>query len=296
LAAVVMIAYRTLTGTRQVILSMLIVTVMSLLSSRGDFRFPVRLVATGMLLIPLSVVGFAAATTVRDYWDFSRKAGHYLRPSEFVDAYVANNDAPQSFRRLLFPLFFRLNGTDAVAIILSDTGVDLERFVSPSNDLKSFINVVMPGTPFPQAYEPSKTFLVVYRNYPMEYLSAFYATTMWTLWGYVYAEFGWWPGLEAVFAIGLLLAVVYGLFLRWHSGYAPYAQVWWLLSGYAVYNSFGFDTDAATSLYQLMAFVDTLILLTLFKRWGEARRRGRTRTTPRRRAVLAVGPRLKARA
>jgi hypothetical protein len=121
-----------------------------------------------------------------------------------------------------------------------------------------------PGTPFPESYEASKTFLVIYRNYPLVFLQAFYATTMWTLWGYVYAEFGWWPGLVAVFVIGVLLALGYDLLLRWRSPYAPYAHIWWLQCSFALYNSFGFATDAATSIYVLMPFLVTLAILTLF--------------------------------
>jgi hypothetical protein len=298
LAAAVLVAtvYRTVTGTRQIILMLSLVLAMSLIAARGDFRIPGRFITLGLILAPLSLVAFGAATQVRAYWDMSQRQGHLLRPGEFIAAMLEADDSgrdQESLLSKLYPIFFRLNGLDPAAIILSDTGTDTHTYVNPANDVKSFVNVIVPGTPFPEAVEPSKTFLVVYRGYPREYLNYYYVTTMWTLWGYTYADFGWWGGMAALFLIGGILSVGYCLLTRWHSPYAPFYRLWWLLSAYYLYASFGYDTDLATSVEVLLPLCTTLAVLTLLTKWSRAPRRRRRAVVPARHlpAMAAAGAR-----
>lgn len=258
------IVYRALSGSRAAMFTVLLTLLIIAVNLRGDFRIPARTLLLLMIACLVSILAFPVATFARTYWDLSARYGRYLSPAEF--ARVAGQYSPDGVifsSNFVYGLFFRLNGLDPLAVIVKGDAVELEKYVSLRNDLQSFINVAVPGTPFPDALERSKTFLVIYRDYPPEYLKQHYVTTMWTLWGDAMAHFRFAGGLLAMLMIGIFLSVVFHLLWRWRSQYALFLQVWWLLTVYYAICSFGFDTTAATSLYLLLPIVVILTALRL---------------------------------
>ena len=87
------------------------------------------------------------------------------------------------------------------------------------NELKSIINMVVPGRPFPEVILTAQSFMVVFNVVP-KYLyteQGLYTTGVWYLPGLVYAHFGYFFALPAGMALGFGWTRIYRIscFLQW---------------------------------------------------------------------------------
>lgn len=260
----VVVAYWTLGGSRQAFLTLLVLCLAISLDRFGDFKISRRAFVIVFLGGIASVMAYPVATTIREYWNYSERGGHYLSWAEFKAAEEEMGNAVRT-SGLPFLIGSRLNGLDPIAVIAAGHSTDKARYVSVKNDIESFINIVVPGTPFPEARERSKTFLIVYRGYPKEYLDQFYVTSMWTLWGDSYALFGFYGGLVWMFVLSAGVTMAFSIVSRRARPTSGYFRLLFLNMIYYLTLSFGLDTVGATAVYLAIPLTLTLLALGAFR-------------------------------
>ncbi|MEO8033374.1 MAG: hypothetical protein ABI837_03005 [Acidobacteriota bacterium] len=262
-ATVGVLLHETLVGSRQAVLVALLIGLAVLFDCRGDFFFRRRALLTLAAAALGCVFTFPAATIVRDYWNLSKSAGHNLSWSEFRDI----ESQPSAARpNMIKVLALRLNGLDPIFAVSSGHVVERDKYISVPIVLKSFVNVVVPGTPWPEARELSKTFLITYEGYPPEFLDYFYVTCMYTVWGDSWAMFGFAKGLLAMMVLGGVLAIVFSVLTRRRRRSSVFWRVAFIYMIYAVTVSFGMDTVGATAVYLALPLFVAMKLSGVYRR------------------------------
>lgn len=240
------VLYKTMVGSRSAVLVVVIQGMILASLHRGLFRVPWKFIRWALVLGGVSVAFWMVASRARFYWQAREELGHAPTAQEFKvfmeEAEVAR----------LPIIFVRLSGYDPTLLIINDRGRDVGEYISLKKDLQSFVNLMLPGDPFPDAYETSKTFIIVYRGYPLEYIQRFYYTSMYTLFGVSYAHFGYGLGLLFTFVCAYLSGLLMQSLSLSRSPYADYWRFWWAMTAYYLLISYGLDTTASWSAYLII--------------------------------------------
>jgi len=257
--AILIVVHKTLVGSRAGLFVLLMLFFVIMLDRFGDFRLSRRAVTIVFVAAAGTLIAFPVATIVRDYWLLSSRVSYRLSLAEFWRDRAAGEGGHDP-TPLLRSFFARLNGLDPVATIATGHSRDYEQYVSLTNDVKSFINIITPGTPFPEALERSKTFAIVYRGYPEVYLQNTYVTWMWTIWGDCYGLFGFSGGLLWMLFLCALFSAGFAVLARIRLRGSTYVRVSYLFFTYTFVTSFGLDTFAADMVYYLLPLFVVLAL------------------------------------
>jgi hypothetical protein len=259
----VVVAHRTLVGSRQALLTILLFGAATLFDRFGDFVVARRALIIVSFAVLGSLITFPIATAVRDYWNVASRAGHYPTWSEFRDL---RDQLDRTRDSSLVAISRRLNGLDPIVAVASGHVIDKEKYISVPIVLKSFVNVVVPGTPWPEAREMSKTFLVAYLGYPVEYLDSYYVTTMWTLWGDSWAMFGTFGGLVWMFGLGAIVSTGFVWLTRRRRRATAFWRILFIYMIYVLTVSFGLDTVGASAIYMALPLLVTMTLAGTYRK------------------------------
>jgi hypothetical protein len=261
----IIVVHRTLSGARSSVLVVLMLSLVIMLDRHGDFRVSWRALKIVIAAALSMILVFPLATIARDYWAYASGAGKFVSPSAFVRQ--IDKGRPRQTIDYFYTVAARLNGLDPIATIVAGHGNDVKKYVNLRNDVESFINIIVPGTPFPAAIEMSKTFLIIYRGYPERYLEQRYVTSMWMLWGDCYAMFGFVGGLVWMFFICAIFAAGFALLVRSRFQGSVFFRDLYLFFTYSLVVSFGLDTFGATAVYYLIPVVVVLAICGVFNRY-----------------------------
>jgi hypothetical protein len=249
-------------GARSTIYVVVLFVLMLLFIKKGNFRVGRSAIILTILAILASMLAFSIITNVREYWKMGATLEHYPSIEEFIQAAKGGETgSTDQFKDLIYPVLYRLNGLDSLVIVTSCNREDASLYINLVNEFKSFVNIITPGDPFPGIRETSKMFLVAYKDVPIEYLDSYYVTSMYTLWGIFYADFGYIGGLLATGAFMFFVAGVYQWLSRLKTCFNIYWRLWWLIFADSVILSFGLDRIFAQAIYRLIPGVLLLAIL-----------------------------------
>lgn len=252
-----------LTGSRSAIFYAGLFVLQYFLVKEGDFKMGRRLFAglAGAALVAALV--FPVASEARFFWSNAFTAGFETEEAKAsLWESVSKWQDPVTY---LAP-FLRLDLFGVVLLIVDGPEsplIDPAPHLGPVHDFKAFVNIIMPGEPFPGVLESSLTFNLIYLGIPAYYFSEFNrVTTSWTMWGLAYAWAGFAGGLILLFFWAAACTFLYRLLIAWSTGpFSIYFAVWAFTKLATQLDTFGFDMSMAYVVYDLMAFVPAALLL-----------------------------------
>jgi hypothetical protein len=255
-----------LLGSRSAVFYIGLLFIQILLVIRGDFRLSMRLLRVLIWTTLLAVVLFPVATRARRFRAELFQTGDRLMLSD-VQREVATSVTVADMGALLTPIFQRLNYLDPLVYVMdapSSVTLEARHYMSFRHSLKSFINIVTPGTPFPEVWwEGANVFGIVYLQNPREFFEEVQGFTAGlSLWGLCFVVFGWLGSLSALFGIGGISGYVYGRIPFVVPGWlVPYLQVWVFVRLLGLLDGFGFDSWLAGVVYEVVPLCLLLIFL-----------------------------------
>ena len=270
LSIAIILLVGTLSGSRSALLSLFFYLLIILTNKKGNFLVGRRAAIFVGLAMLVSLLVFPLATGVRNYWNMTGRLEHHEGSfiEEIIRAATSGVDtgSTDQFKSLIYPVLYRLNGLDSLVVITSYNWECASLYINLVNEFKSFLNIIIPGNLFPAIKETSRMFLFVYQGVPITFLDFYYVTSMYTLWGICYANFGYFFGLLAIAAFMFLVAGVYQRATRLKTRFNTYWQVWCLLFAFNLIQSFGLDRSFAYAIYWLIPGVLWLAILARLSR------------------------------
>lgn len=101
--------------------------------------------------------------------------------------------------QLIAPILDRLGDIDyPVSVIALPEDTENSKYMTLSYNIKSFLNMMVPGTIFPEAkLSTARTMPIIFRSIDEAHQmdNEFYNNETWTAWGIAHANFGWGGGL-----------------------------------------------------------------------------------------------------
>jgi hypothetical protein len=254
LSIVMLLLESTLGGSRSALFNPLIFVFMIQTIKKGNFSLGHKRILIIIITLTISVIIYPIASGLREYWIRASRLKNYPDIYTFVqfagEGYHGSNDL---FLDMIYPVLARMNILDPIVSIMSSNREDANVYVNLSNELKSFVNIITPGDPFPKTIETSKVFLVVYKGYTLEHLDIYYTSCMYSLWGICYALFGSIGGIVAIFSIMFFVASAYQWLRRLKTRFSTYWQLLLLYCIYTLILSYGFSSTLSTAVYLLIS-------------------------------------------
>ncbi|KJR99401.1 MAG: hypothetical protein VR68_09175 [Peptococcaceae bacterium BRH_c4a] len=208
------------------------------LSRERDFKVNVKKITMIMLpLFILAVLSFNVAKQLRQNW-----MDTIDQEITFESIYENLGEKDRfSYLDVLTPLH-RLQGIDPLINIINEKGINVDKYINLTNEIKSFMNLVLPGKPF-RVPLTSQSYVIVYGSMDESlYLDyGVYTTYIFTMWGLYYALFGAFGGLLGMFFFMLTVTAMYNVFANWNSKYRIFLMFLCIYAAYWNFISFGFD-------------------------------------------------------
>jgi hypothetical protein len=187
---------------------------------------------------------------------------------------IGENDKNVAFPRFLSHIFDRLGLIDIPVgvVALGHIGVEKrEKYFSIPYAFKSFVNNIVPGSPFPEVkYMSSNTLAVVYRGMSEGYIEENFQSDVMTFWGAAFNYHGWYGGIFFSFVLSFLAVASIYLFKFLGTSFAfVLIPVWsWMgIIGFYLMNSYDYYlTIIVLFIIEISSFsVMTFIFLQLMK-------------------------------
>jgi hypothetical protein len=234
---IIFVFSRILLGSRSALYIIIVYWFMFKITNEGNLKIERKHLSLALFIVIISIVAFPIATGT----GFIRNVGY----SE-VSLYDLLEKAEWTrfgFADLLSMISYRLAALDRLVVIVGDYGLrsELSEYVNLPNLLKMIVNATLPGEPFPETILTSRTFGIIYYGWSLSDVKYNYTSSMWTLFGILYAYFGWLGGLVCTFIASFLLAVAYRTIRSMRSKYGLLISTWVLFEVYMCLLSFGFD-------------------------------------------------------
>lgn len=189
----------------------------------------------------MSILTHSGITTARELWANASWRGTSMTMSETIRMLKFNSRV--NFNDLNY-LSFRMSALDRIMVIVNDKGdpTVIARYITLDNVKKIIISQSIPGNPYPGSMLTSQAFSMIYYGVPEWHIREGLAyTSLWTLYGILYAHFGWSGGLTAVFVITFALAFIYQKICQLRTTYNVLLRAWFLMTIYEWLLSYGLD-------------------------------------------------------
>jgi hypothetical protein len=235
------------------------------LKAKKIFRIILILGAMGMVLYPLG-------TMRRIFMKAEVYGQNYgVAESQAQDYALEETSDLRSVGGIIVAALDRLGKMiDYPILIITQEGNQIakEKYMNFLYPLKNIINILLPGTPFPEAeIMTSRTVDIIYRGGDEPDMYERYFSEYWTLWGLAYVYFGTGGGLLFLFVAGFLLHAFYCVILLSTRGMLQFClRLWYLFFvNYGALASMGIDSSITTNALSLIAFINFYILMGLPK-------------------------------
>ncbi|MFA5902866.1 MAG: hypothetical protein WC836_02960 [Desulfobacula sp.] len=211
-------------GTMRVIMSLAVIVIILY----GNARIKIiKLINILLLLITLSLAVFPLATFSRLMIIGSHREDN--SPIEFATEETQNL---VEIKGLIARVCNRMGTIDYPILIATQEGdkAAQSKFHAIQYPIKNIINMLLPGTPFPEnAIMTSRAIDIIYRGGPETDMYERYNSEFWTLWGITYIYFGWFGGILAMFCTGFICHMLYGIIVTHLPGLQKfYLRLWFL--------------------------------------------------------------------
>jgi len=256
--------FQVLLGSRSSIVFYALLIFSYILLRRRDKAIPARVVGLVGVLGIAGLMTFPIGYAMREF-RAEIFLGHTNLSLTAILA-VIRTAYQEALREVLVDILKRLSYLDHLMMIVNGPLIDPKPFTGLMYDLRSFVNLMVPGDVFPKALDGSSTFPLIYMEVPYTYFVEYQKLTMpWQLWGIVFSRVGWWLSPPVFWAIGFLSArSLRTLLRRVPLAWRVYVGLWAFQMVFGIVDNFGIDAYFAGLVYDALPYVVALPLLRFF--------------------------------
>ncbi|RJR40167.1 MAG: O-antigen polysaccharide polymerase Wzy [Desulfobacteraceae bacterium] len=241
-------------GSRSAVMRVVIIfpVIIAILNTRPQIDL-VKFVNASLVAICLALAAFPIATLNR-----ARIFASHYDSTAILDA-AKEVSVREGVGGLVAGAFNRMGTIDYPILIVTQEGDKeaKEKYLNISYPIKNIINMLLPGTPFPEsAIMTSRSVDVIYRGGAETDMYERYFSEFWTLWGISYVYFGWLGGIISMFLFGFVSHVLYMMIVKnFHGWLQIYLRLWFVvyLTG-GIVGNMGIDSAFTTGFFGLIQF------------------------------------------